>query len=179
MARQSKRRVKKQSKRQNGGGSAWQHAESVYGGIGQQHAADGSNVIAAKTVGGRKNLNEEEILPPTGHPPSTNGINRQEENAQQDINKTNTYDNTNANNSDTHSDNGDNSDTHSDNGVTNSNTSANPNPNPNPNPNLNLDNHKGGKSMFLSRLLKKLKKSRKSKKCKTRKTRRNRRHTRR
>ena len=50
--KQQKQR-KQQSKRQRGG-SAWQHAVSVYGGIGEQKAMEGSNVIASKQAGGRK-----------------------------------------------------------------------------------------------------------------------------
>uniref|UniRef100_A0A6C0HBH1 Uncharacterized protein n=1 Tax=viral metagenome TaxID=1070528 RepID=A0A6C0HBH1_9ZZZZ len=45
--RTTAKRVKKPKMK---GGDAWQHTVSTYGGIGEQHAAAGSNVIAATDV---------------------------------------------------------------------------------------------------------------------------------
>ncbi len=44
------RKQRKQKKQR--GGDAWQHTEAVYGGISQQQAAPGSNVIASRSVSG-------------------------------------------------------------------------------------------------------------------------------
>ena len=43
---------KQRKQKKQRGGDAWQHAEAVYGGISQQQAAPGSNVIASRSVSG-------------------------------------------------------------------------------------------------------------------------------
>jgi hypothetical protein len=43
---------KQRKQKKQRGGDAWQHAEAVYGGISQQQAAPGSNVIASRPVSG-------------------------------------------------------------------------------------------------------------------------------